>query len=75
MIDRQSGDLTGGTPEGRLKAVVTNAEMSDSEKKLYEEIKKIFDQNNVLNPDIKLGATSKFTLTHFRDSALPKVMV
>lgn len=75
VIDRQDGKLAGGLPEGRLKAVVTNTEMRDSEKALYERIKEIFDRNGVLNPDIKLGASSKFTLTHFRTTSLPKIMV
>lgn len=75
IIERQSGELAGGTPEGRLKAVVTNVSMQEPERIMYTELKKIFDPNNILNPDIKLGATSKFTLTHFRDSALPKIMI
>ncbi len=75
IIDRQSGELAGGTPEGRLKAVVTNANMQEPERILYTELKKIFDPRNILNPDVKLGATSKFTLTHFRDSALPKIVI
>ena len=75
IIDRQDGKLAGGSPEGRLKAVVTNAEMKDAEQDLYTKIKKVFDQNNILNPDIKLGASSKFTLTHFRTSGLPKIMI
>ncbi len=75
IIDRQDGKLAGGTPEGRLKAVVTNTEMKDAEQDLYTKIKEIFDQNKILNPDIKLGASSKFTLTHFRDSSLPKIML
>ena len=75
IIDRQDGKLAGGTPEGRLKAVVTNTEMKDAEQDLYTKIKEIFDQNRILNPDIKLGASSKFTLTHFRDSSLPKIML
>ena len=73
IIDRQGGKLAGGTPEGRLKAVVTNTELSEPKKKLYEEIKEIFDKNGILNPDIKLGASSKFTLTHFRDINCPMV--
>lgn len=73
VIHRQGGELAGGTPEGRLKAVVTNSEMLEPNKELYEKIKKIFDKNNILNPDVKLGASSKFTLTHFRDTALPKI--
>ncbi len=75
VIERQEGILAGGMPEGRLKAIVTNINMSEPEKKLYEEIKKIFDKNNILNPDVKLGANSKFTLTHFRNTPLPKIMV
>ena len=75
VINRQGGSLTGGTPEGRLKAVVTNTEMLESERKRFEEIKKIFDPNNILNPDVKLGASSKFTLTHLRDDELKKVTV
>lgn len=75
IIDRQDGKLAGGTPEGRIKAIVTNAEMRESEKLLYNKIKEIFDQNGVLNPDIKLGASSKFTLTHFRTTSLPKIMI
>ncbi|MBR3052279.1 FAD-binding oxidoreductase [Candidatus Saccharibacteria bacterium] len=71
VINRQGGVLTGGTPEGRLKAVVTNDEMLDAAKDAYGEIKKIFDSNNILNPDVKLGAESRFTLTHLRDKELP----
>ncbi len=75
IIERQGGILTGGTPEGRLKAVVTNVNMSEPERALYGKIKNIFDENGILNPDVKLGANSKFTLTHFRDTALTKVMI
>ena len=75
IINRQGGELAGGTPEGRLKAVVTNAEMSDSEQKLYTNIKDIFDKNGILNPEVKLGASSKFTLTHFRNVNLPKIVI
>lgn len=75
IIDRQDGRLAGGSPEGRLKAVVTNADMRESEKNLYTKVKKIFDANNVLNPDVKLGASSKYTLTHFRTTSLPKIML
>ncbi len=66
VINRQEGLLAGGAPEGRVKAIVTNTEMLDSKKDFYSKIKKIFDQNNILNPDVKLGASSKFTLTHLR---------
>ena len=75
IITRQGGKLTGGSPEGRLKAVVVNDEMPEPEKAMYGEIKKIFDASNILNPDVKLGAESRFTLTHFRDTNQPKIMI
>ena len=75
VIARQGGTLTGGSPEGRVKAIVTNAELLESDGKRYMEIKKIFDPNGILNPDVKLGANSKFTLTHLRDAEAKKVTV
>lgn len=73
VIKRQDGKLAGGTPEGRIKAVVTDEELTGAQKELYAKIKKIFDPNNILNPDIKLGANSRFTLTHFRKTNQPKI--
>ncbi len=75
IIQRQGGNLAGGTSEGRLKSVVVSDSILDSEKKLYKEIKEIFDRNNILNPDTKLGTDSKFTLTHFRTNNIPKIML
>ena len=37
--------------------------------------KKVFDKNGILNPDTKLGASSKYTLTHFRSVNQPKIMI
>ena len=75
IIDRQGGKLAGGTTEGRLKAVVTNTTIQEPEKKLFNDIKDVFDQNGILNPEVKLGASSKFTLTHFRTTNHPRIMV
>ena len=75
IIDRQGGRLTGGTPEGRLKAAVVNDEMPEPRKELYAEIKDIFDPKGILNADVKLGAESRFTLTHFRNSNQPKIII
>ena len=55
--------------------MVTNVEIGEDKRKLYDGIKKIFDPNGILNPDVKLGANSKFTLTHFRDTNSPKIML
>ncbi len=75
IIERQGGNLAGGTSEGRLKAVVTNASMPEKEQKIYQEIKEIFDHNGVLNLATKLGADSKFTLTHLRTENMPKIVL
>lgn len=72
IIYRQGGVLDAGESTGRLKATVSNEKLLDSERELYEEIKNMFDRNNILNPGVKLGADSKFSLTHFRSEALPK---
>lgn len=67
VINRQGGALTGGTPEGRVKAIVTNANMPEDERKLYLDIKNLFDRYDIMNPGVKLGADARFTLRHFRD--------
>jgi FAD/FMN-containing dehydrogenase len=69
IVNRQGGTITGGSPEGRIKAIVTNAEMSEEEKKLYSELKAIFDHYDIMNPGVKLSADPAFTLRHFRDDA------
>ena len=73
VIKRQEGQLTGGTPEGRLKAIVANTEIPESHQALYADIKQLFDPNGVLNPDVKLGANSRYTLTHFRSTNRPQI--
>lgn len=75
VINRQGGELAGGVPEGRFKAVVTNTTMLEPEKDMYSKIKELFDRNGILNPDVKLGANSKYTLTHFRTVNSPRIML
>lgn len=75
IINRQEGSITGGSPEGRVKAIVTNIDMPEAEKKLYAEIKKIFDRYGILGGDIKLGADPRFTVKHFRTTGANKIVV
>ena len=75
IIERQGGSITGGSPEGRVKAIVTNTSMSEKEKALYGEIKKIFDPREILNADVKLGADAKYTVKHFRTSNSSKTVL
>lgn len=75
IIDHEGGSITGGNPEGRVKAIVTNDAMLESEKKLYAAIKELFDKHDLLNPGVKLGADNRFTITHFRDSSSSKIII
>ena len=75
IINHEGGSITGGSPEGRVKALVTNDEMNKNEKALYTAIKQIFDRHDIMNPAIKLGADSKFTITHFRTSSSSRFVV
>lgn len=75
VINREGGSVTGGTPEGRVKALVTNDAMLESETALYRTIKQIFDRHELLNPTVKLGANSSFTITHFRTTGSSRVVL
>ena len=75
MISRGGGSVTGGSPEGRVKALVTNEAMLESEIGLYRAIKQIFDRHELMNPAVKLGADSRFTIKHFRTSSSSKIVL
>jgi FAD/FMN-containing dehydrogenase len=66
IINRNGGSLTGGSPEGRIKAVIVNPEYDADVKALYQNIKTVFDPKNILNPDAKLGADLKNVVRHLR---------
>ena len=68
LLGDVEGSLTGGSPEGRTKAIMTNGLLSDGELELYQKIKDIFDPNHIFNPDIKLGAELKDTVKSLRTS-------
>ncbi len=75
VIKRQGGNLTGGTPEGRIKAIVTNDDLSEAEKNMYATVKQIFDRHGILNNGVKLGADTTFTIKHFRSDPSGKIVV
>ena len=75
IVEHEGGSITGGNPEGRVKAIVTNDAMLENEKKLYQVVKILFDRYELLNPGVKLGADNRFTITHFRDSGSPRIIV
>lgn len=62
------GSVTGGSPEGRVKALAPTQVFSPEEYRLYSEIKTAFDPNNIFNPKVKLGADIRDTIRHLRTS-------
>ena len=68
IIKRQGGKFAGGIPEGRVKALVTNDDLSTEEMALYAGVKDAFDKYGIMNPGVKIGADSTFTVRHFRKS-------
>lgn len=60
------GSITGGSPEGRVKTLSLAQPLPEAEEKLYLELKQIFDPNNILNPDVKLGADFRKVLRSLR---------
>ena len=75
VINRQGGSLVGGTPEGRVKAIVANDDIDQARKDFYVKVKLAFDPNYILAPDIKLGANKDFTVRHFRTTIPSKIVI
>jgi FAD/FMN-containing dehydrogenase len=75
IINREGGSISGGAAEGRVKALVSNMNLSEDEKNLYTAIKDIFDPQGIMNPGVKLGADPRFTLTHFRTTGSGKTVL
>lgn len=68
LVATMEGSITGGSPEGRVKALATTPALSDAERVLYTELKDVFDPHNILNPEVKLGAEFRKTLRQLRTS-------
>lgn len=73
MLGVYEGSLTGGSAEGRTKAIVTNQNLSDAEYELYSRVKTIFDPHGIFAPDIKLGAEVKSVVKALRTAALEDI--
>ena len=66
LVTECEGSLTGGSPEGRIKALPTSQSLTPAERELYLDIKTAFDPNNILNPGVKLGTELRDTIRHLR---------
>ena len=74
LVTSCGGSLTGGSPEGRTKAIFVNANLSPKIRELYEELKDIFDPNHILNPDVKQGANLRSVVRSLRTSYTPGII-
>ncbi|MBQ2638650.1 FAD-binding oxidoreductase [Candidatus Saccharibacteria bacterium] len=68
IVKECGGSFTGGGSEGRVKGLVSTPELTTREHALYDKIKKLFDPNNCLNPETKLGASFEDVVRHLRTS-------
>lgn len=75
LITKHNGSITGGTPEGRVKALISNRKLGDPEKEFYKSIKKAFDPYGILGASTKLGANTNYTVHHFRTTPSSKLSI
>lgn len=75
LLSKHYGSIVGGSPEGRVKALVTNPDLPDVEKEFFKDFKAIFDPNNILAPDIKFNTNLRSTIRHLRTSYTPYIVV
>lgn len=66
LVDSCNGSITGNGPEGRIKALMMEKTLGVGERQLYVAIKEAFDPNNILNPQVKLGANPREIVSHLR---------
>lgn len=74
LVRQCGGSTTGGSPEGRTKVLAGRPPFSPEELALYQELKAIFDPNNILNPEVKLGAEVPTAVRYLRRTAQSGVM-
>ena len=74
LVLDHKGSLNGGFPEGRIRAIITNDDIPLKEKELYKKIKKVFDPNGILAPDIKTGVDTRSTVRALRSTYNPYIV-
>ena len=70
FLEDYSGVLTGGSPEGRIKALVVNSEEDPKVREFYLKIKAAFDPEGIFNPGVKLESDVKKFVKHLRTEVL-----
>lgn len=54
--------------EGQVKALMMTKTLGVGERQLYTAIKEAFDPNDILNPQVKMGADVRGTVRYLRTS-------
>lgn len=73
ILNENGGSITGGSPEGRTKAIANYPELSDAEVELYNKVKDVFDPLEIFNPGVKLGASLKDTVKNLRVGSIEDI--
>lgn len=73
LVATNHGSITGGSPEGRIKGIITNPTLTAQELALYQEIKDLFDPHHIFNPEAKLGATLPQVIRSLRTIQTPEL--
>lgn len=68
IVKECGGSFAGGRSEGRVKGLISTSDLDKREKDFYAKIKKIFDPNDFMNPETKIGATFADVVRHLRTS-------
>jgi FAD/FMN-containing dehydrogenase len=66
VVESLGGYITGGSPEGRVKAMALENYIDPYLLTIYSELKRIMDPNDILNPGIKVGINLKSTVRYLR---------
>lgn len=66
LVSAHGGYLIGQAGEGRLKASFALKQIDEAERKLYEEIKAVFDPHGILNPGVKQDSQLKDLVPYLR---------
>lgn len=73
FLKEHDGVLTGGSPEGRIKALVVNGEEDPKVHDFYLKIKEAFDPEKLFNPGVKLESDVKKFVKHLRTEVLSEI--
>lgn len=66
IVTELGGSLSGAHGDGRLKSIYLKSTYPPTMVGVFEKIKQIFDPYNILNPGVKIGATTADAQSHVR---------